>query len=187
MAFNEIAEHKARNALKRNRSEEVISILMNTYGDELFRFCNSMLNNSADAQDVLQTVFIQAHQGVEKFRGESKFRTWLYTISRNRCLDHLKAKRRLADRVEFVETIPDKTPVPHGIEDGDFMLHDALRRCLAKLSASVRTAVLLRFQTEHSYEEAACIVQENAGTLQARVARALPVLRRCVEDNGVIL
>lgn len=187
MAFNEIAEHKARIALKRNASEQAISILMKTYGDELFRFCNSILSNRADAQDVLQTVFIQAHQGFEKFRGESNFRTWLYTISRNRCFDYLKAKRRLANRVEFVEIIPDQVSQSHSGDDNDHILSEVLRRCLSKLSTSSRTAVFLRFQSEHSYQEAATIVQEKAGTLQARVARALPLLRRCVEESGVTL
>ena len=52
MPFNEIAEHRARTALKDNASEIAVSILMKTYGDEIYRFCQSMLNNGADAQDV---------------------------------------------------------------------------------------------------------------------------------------
>jgi DNA-directed RNA polymerase specialized sigma24 family protein len=62
--------------------------------------------------------------------------------------------------------------------------NEALRRCLGELSPHVRTAVLLRFQEGFSYEEMARAVRERAPALQARVARALPVLRRCLEGRG---
>ena len=184
MAYNEIAEHKAQLALIENDNETAVTVLMQTYGNDIYRFCRSMLNNSADAQDVLQTVFIQAFNGFSKFRGNSNFRTWLYSIARNRCLDHIKKNRRLNQRVRFVDELPEQVVQ----EDAyDPFMSKIIRQCLAKLSAKVRTAILLRFQSGHSYEEAAIVVQEKAGTLQARVARALPTLRRCIEDNGIVL
>ena len=109
MAYNEIAEHKTQLALNKNDYETAISLLMQTYGDDIFRFCQSMLNNSADAQDVLQTVFIQAFEGFSGFKGNSNFRTWLYSIARHRCLDHLKKNRRLKQRVEFVDEVPEQS------------------------------------------------------------------------------
>jgi len=189
MPFNEIAEHRARTALKDNALEAAVTILMKTYGDEIYRFSQSMLNNAADAQDVLQTIFIQAYQGFDNFHGKSNFRTWLYAIARNRCLDHLKKNRRLNKRVEFVEVVPDQLdPINSDLNDSnDPRVAEILRRCLSHLSKNVRTAVLLRFQSDYSYEEAAHIVREKAGTLQARVTRALPALRRCVEEHGLVL
>ena len=189
MAYNEIAERQALIALKEQAYEKAVTILMKTYGDDIFRFCQSMLNNKADAQDVLQVVFIQAYQGLEKFHGNSNFRTWLYSITRNRCLDHLKKGRRLLKRVDFVDELPEPTLQVHQDQrdQQDPFINEILRHCLGELSNSARTAILLRFQSEHSYEEAALVVQEKAGTLQARVARALPVLRRCVEGHGVAL
>ena len=189
MAYNEIAERKTRLALENKDNEKAISILMQTYGDEIFRFCKSMLNNSTDAQDVLQTVFIQAFDGFSKFKGNSNFRTWLYSIARHRCLDHIKKSKRLKQRVEFVDEVPEQSTqkMAEPTEGHDPFMSEILRRCLNKLSNSVRTALLLRFQSGHSYKEAAAVVNEKAGTLQARVARALPTLRRCVEEHGIVL
>jgi len=189
MPLNDIAERKAQQALKNRAVEEVVSILMKAYGDEIFRFCQSMLNNASDAQDVLQIVFVQAFQGLNKFESKSSFRTWLYVIARNRCLDEIKKAKRFEARVEFTEQIPEPMSVCDRVDDSnsDPFVREVLRRCMEKLSDAVKAAILLRFQSEHSYEEAATILQEKAGTLQARVARAMPALRKCVEENGVKL
>ncbi len=188
MPLNEIAERKAQQALKNQALEDVVSILMKSYGDEIYRFCKSMLNNASDAQDVLQTVFVQAFQGLGKFESKSSFRTWLYVIARNRCLDEIKKAKRFDARVEFTDQLPEVSSADESTNtSSDPLMSEVLRRCMEKLSDAVRAAILLRFQSEHSYEEAAVILQEKAGTLQARVARAMPTLRRCVEDNGVRL
>jgi RNA polymerase sigma-70 factor (ECF subfamily) len=63
-------------------------------------------------------------------------------------------------------------------------LIDALDRCLDVLSAEVRMTVLLRFQSGISYPEMSTLLGVRSETLQARVARALPVLRRCLEGKG---
>jgi len=189
MQANDIAELTAKKALNKKAYEEVISILMKTYGNEIYRFCVSMLNNSSDAHDVLQNVFIQAFKALKKFESKSSFRTWLYVIARNRCLDEIKKRKRFDARIDFVDELPDSAgePEPLGDIGDDPFITKVLRDCLGKLSSSVRTALILRFQSGHSYAEAASVLDEKAGTLQARVSRALPVLRECVENNGVTL
>jgi RNA polymerase sigma-70 factor (ECF subfamily) len=57
----------------------------------------------------------------------------------------------------------------------------ALEHCLDELAPSTKSAVLLRFREGLGFEEMAVLSDEKAGTLQARVARALPVLRKCLE------
>ena len=187
MPLNEIAERKAQQALTTRGHKEVVSILMKAYGDELYCFCQSMLNNPSDAQDVLQITFVQAFNGLDKFESKASFRTWLYVIARNRCLDEIKKAKRFDARMEFTDEVPEtdiSSIISSDLEDDPFM-RKVLLQCMSKLSDSVRTALLLRFQSEYSYEEAAKIVQEKPGTLQARVARALPTLRRCIEESGV--
>ena len=58
---------------------------------------------------------------------------------------------------------------------------------LEKLEPHVRIAVVLRYQEGFSYEQMAQICHEKPATLQARVARAMPLLRRCLENKGVEL
>jgi DNA-directed RNA polymerase specialized sigma24 family protein len=63
----------------------------------------------------------------------------------------------------------------------------ALEGCLDELSPEVRMTVLLRFQLGLSYAEIGAILDARAGTLQQRVARALPALKACLERKGVAL
>ncbi len=60
-----------------------------------------------------------------------------------------------------------------------------LRQCLQALDTGVRVAVLLRYEEGLAYEEIARMSRELAATIQARVARALPRLRECLESKGV--
>lgn len=189
MSYNQLAERKALNAIDNNQNQDALSILMNTYGDEIYGFCNTMLNNTADAEDALQTSFVQAFRSFSSFNGESTLRTWLYSIARNRCLDQLKAQQRLSRRIEFVDEIAEQATDDSQELDlaADHLGSSILKRCLSKLSNSVREATLMRYQLGLSYQEAASITGDKAGTLQARVARALPTLRRCVEESGLTL
>lgn len=186
MAYNEQAEQKALLAINNAAYETALKILMDAYGTDILRFCDSLVKNESDAQDMLQNVFIQAHKNFASFKGESQIRTWLYTIARNRCLDLIKSKKRLNAHMDFVYDVPDSAN-EEACSRPDPFASKVIRDCLEKLSSNVRQAMLLRFQSDYSYEEAAKILQEKPGTIQARVSRALPTLKRCVEDNGVTL
>ena len=60
-----------------------------------------------------------------------------------------------------------------------------LDECLTRLSAEVRAALLLRFHEGMTYEAMAAVCAEKPATLQARVARAMPLLRRCLRAKGL--
>jgi RNA polymerase sigma-70 factor (ECF subfamily) len=95
--------------------------------------------------------------------------------------------RRRRKRFGPIEEVPD-LPEPGGsIEDrlAERSRAHALESCLRLLAPRARTAVLLRFQQGLSYPEIARLSHEKAPALQVRVARALPVLRRCLEEKGM--
>lgn len=159
-----------------------LRLLMQRHGAALYRFCREQLRDAALADDVHQQVFVEAYRDLERFRGQSSVRTWLYSIARHRCLDAAKGRRRWSNRFknEAGEELSDASPaVDQRIDDA--RLRDALTACLDELGEHVRTAVLLRYQQGFSYEDMASVCREKAGTLQARVVRALPVLRQCIE------
>ena len=184
MSQSSNVEKRALDALHKRKRSVTLEILMAAYGDEIFRYCLGMLGVDADAQDVLQLTYIQAFEGLDQFGEDSSFRTWLYAIARNRCLDRLKMDRRRNARVVFSSSPPDSE---YEGKPSDPREAAILQQCLEQLSQSARTAVLLRYQSDLSYPEVADIVQDKAGTIQARVARALPVLKACVEEHGLTL
>lgn len=179
----------ARRALERGDRRGALDILMKAHGDALYRHCHKFLRSRALADDVHQLVFVQAFEDLHTFSGESSFRTWLYAIATHRCLDAVKVRHRWFARFSFREELPEAPdPRPSGEEVADARsLRAALDGCLDKLQPQVRMAVLLRYEEGFTYEEMARVCGEKATTLQARVSRAMPLLRQCLETRGIRL
>lgn len=176
-------------AIERGDGRAALVILMSEYGADIHRYCYKILRSRAAADDVHQLVFIHAFESFGSFSGQSSLRTWLYGIANHRCLDALKANRRWFHRFKLVAESDDEVdPAPSG-EDRALAkgIAEALDGCLEKLEPHIRVAVVLRYQEGFSYEQMAHICQEKPATLQARVARAMPLLRRCLENKGVDL
>ncbi len=182
-------ELEVAEALNGGDRKHALTLLMGAYGDSLYRFCRQMTRDESLAEDVHQMTFVQAYQGLDDFAYRSSFRTWLFSIARHRCLDALKILRRRRARFELVDEPPHR---PDDTDSADQRLEAVdrsltLERCLAALAPRVREAILLRFREESSYAEMALVCREKPATLQARVARAMPVLRHCLEEGGVAL
>ena len=180
-------ETAALDALERADPDAVLSILMPAYGRALYRYCLQLVADRDLAEEVHQMTFVQAYEGLGRFNRRSSLKTWLFSIARHRCLDALKIQRRRWRRFQQVEALPENPDPDVGaamsLATDD--LQNALRDCLGELGPRIRATVLLRFQEEFSYVEMEQICDERAPTLQARVARAMPVLRSCLEGKGM--
>jgi RNA polymerase sigma-70 factor (ECF subfamily) len=180
-------ERDALAALDRADRDAALTILMRGYGAPLYRYCRRMVDDEELAQDAHQLTFVQAYEAMAGFSRRSSLRTWLFGIARHRCLDAIKVERRRRRRFARLGEEDDR---PAGGADPEAglaagSLAAALAACLRGLAPPVLAAVLLRFQQGLSYVQIAELTGERAATLQARVARALPVLRRCLEQRGL--
>jgi RNA polymerase sigma factor (sigma-70 family) len=178
----------ARGALR-----DAAAALTETYGDAVFSFCLRMMRDRDVAADVRQKVFLEACRDLARYHGRSSLRTWLFGIASHRCLDEGRRRVRASRHESFEEMGGDNTdPVPTTWPTpADLASHAELSRaledCLGKLPIEVRMTVLLRHGGELSYEEMAERLGVKANTLQARVARAEPALRDCLEAKGIEL
>ena len=178
-------EREVLRALDRADRDKALSLLMQGYGRPVYRYCRRMLADAELTDDVHQLVFVQAYEGLRSFGRRSSLRTWLFGIAHNRCLDALKIGRRRQRRFSLTDELPE-TPEPAATVEEKLTERSrawGLSRCLQALAPRIREAVLLRYQQEITYEEMARLTGERPATLQARVARALPVLRRCLETQ----
>lgn len=165
----------------------LVAELMRAHGDAVFGFCVRLVRARALADDLAQQVFLEAYRDLDRFEERSSPRAWLLGIARHRCLDALRAQQGRSKLIESDEqaVLDFEDPGPGPIDHVDrARLAAALEACLSRLSPDVRATVLLRFQTGCTYEELAAALAATADTLQMRVARALPVLRRCLERKG---
>ncbi len=159
-----------------------LASLMQRHGRAVYRYCRLALGDAALADDIHQQVFIEAFRDLPGFAGRSSLRTWLFGIARHRVLDAAKRRRRARAHLDVAAgtDLPDPRPSPgEGLDDAQ--LQAALVTCLAALDEPARAAVLLRYQQGLTYEEMAEVCGEKAGTLQARVSRALRKLRDRLE------
>ncbi len=164
-----------------------IAALMDAHGDAVFGFCLRILGERALAEDVLQQVFLEAYRDIDRFEGRSPLSAWLTGIAHHRCQDAINARRRRLRSIELDPqaandvAAPDATPTER-LERTRLVA--ALEECLNALPYEVRRTVLLRFHSGLSYAEMSALLGVKADTLHARVARALPALKRCLERKG---
>src|SRR5688500_1440268 len=147
-------EAEARVALARGDARRALTILMQAYGDDVYRHCWLVLGEQDLADEVHQTVFVQAYRDLARWSGRSSLRTWLLGIARHRCLDALKITRRWRRRFRLGDSTPE---VADPALAADHRLAaageaQALARALGKLDPKVRSAVLLRYQEGLSFE-----------------------------------
>jgi RNA polymerase sigma-70 factor (ECF subfamily) len=148
----------------------------------VYRFAYAMTHSFHLAEEVRQQVFVEVYRDLSAFAGRASLRAWVFGIARHRCLDIAKKHRRWTQRFKNqppTDEEPDDHEPEHDLDRS--RIAKILEHCLSKLAPAARDAVVLRYQQELSYDEASAIAGDNAGTLQQRVARALPLLRRCVD------
>jgi RNA polymerase sigma-70 factor, ECF subfamily len=175
--------------LARGDRGAAFELLMNHHGEAIYRYCLRIVKDDAHAEDVRQTVFLQAYENLATFAGESSLRTWLFAIAKYRSLDKMRALGRESAHVEFDDELLDEAvgrrAGPHEMVEVSLdvsTLSDCLERCL---SAEERHYISLHYQEGLSYEEMSDLFGKKADTLRACVARALVKLRRHLEKRGV--
>ena len=179
------AEQEALECIRRGRPEEALKLLMRAYGGPITAFAQRMLHHSEAAKDVRQQVFLDALRGVGKFEGRSSLWSWLCGIAYHRCLDERRRMLR-TDDVDGFDGSDRFFGQPDPMMDADRIAGQrALERCLGKLPEAMRAQVLMRYLLDLSYVEIGEIVGSSHGTVQVRIARILPRLRRCLRGEGV--
>jgi RNA polymerase sigma factor (sigma-70 family) len=184
-----VVEQRAQEAMQRGDHRTALTLLMNAYGEDIYRFCRQFTGDAQLAEDLRQVVFIQAFEELPQLSPRSTMRAWLYGIARHRCLDACKGRSRWRKRFQLTEALPEAAasdaPDPASALDQPALAH-ALTHCLEKLDLEQRMLVLMRCRDGLSYTELAETFRAQPATLQARVARAMPSLRRCVQGQGVM-
>jgi RNA polymerase sigma-70 factor (ECF subfamily) len=148
----------------------------------------SLLKNEADAEDVAQETVIKVYQNLDKFRGDSQFRTWVLSIARNEGLGRLrKISNRREDSLdaETDEQTGDYTPailtswreIPaEALEQKE--LGNLLRKAIEGLPEIYRNVVLLRDIEEMDIRESAAVLGISEASVKVRLHRARALLQR---------
>lgn len=157
--------------------------LIQRHGPGVRRYCCEALHDAALADDVYQQVFIEAFRDLPRFERRATLRFWLRMIARHRVLD--AAKKRRSARNYFADggSAADAFDLGPSVAEclDQARLRAALVASVDELPAAARAALLLHYEEGLTFAEIAKNSRERSGTLCARVARALPMLRRRIE------
>lgn len=153
-----------------------------------------MVANPEDAADISQEAFLKAFTNLSGFRGDSKFSSWLYKLTTNLCLDHLRKRNRHKvlpltfedeDGNEETMEIPDDSCSPE-TEAERRELQAQVREGLSQLPPMQREILVLREIGGMSYEEISQQLQIEEGTVKSRIFRARKKLCNILTQKGNI-
>ena len=133
-----------------------------------------------DADDVTQDVFVRAWKALPAFRGDSSARTWILSITRRACADHVRRtvrRRRLVGRLE--QRAAGSAGGGTSADPSDF---HAVSAIVDQLPVDQREAFVLTQTIGCTYEEAAAACGVPIGTIRSRVARAREHLAETLRD-----
>ena len=159
--------------------------LYRQHSGRLFSLAVRMLGNPADAEDLLQEIFLSAHRKLESFRGESALGTWLYRLAMNQILDHVRSRAartgQMTDGLDDATVLADATG--HRLADRAIARID-LERALAELPEGCRAAFVLHDVEGLEHKEVSEVLGIAEGTSKSQVHKARLRLRGLLR-NGV--
>ena len=160
--------------------ERAASELVARHAQALARFACSF-GATEEVDDLVQDTFVRAFNSLDRFRGESSFRTWLFTIERRLLLDRRRAEKRRPSRVE--------------VQEGDAATeYDALdsmvageaanrvQHAMKKLSPTQREVFTLRVAQGMSYKEIAELVGTTEGAARVHYHNAMRAVKEFLDD-----
>lgn len=161
-------------------------LLISKYQVYAYNIAWRMLGNEEDAKDATQETLIKVFKGLDKFKENSEFSTWLYTITVNTCRDQLRKRKKVMTL--SVDDTEEKVPIQLVAEESadpavrleQKEVAGQLLSALGKIPEFQKTAVLLRDVYGFSYEEIGAIENCSVGTVKSRISRGRHGLRTII-------
>jgi RNA polymerase sigma-70 factor (ECF subfamily) len=160
--------------------ERAATHLVERHADAVARYVASLGGREA-LEEVVQDAFVRAFGSLESFRGDSSFRTWLFTIARRLVLDRRRARRRQRDTVELQDG---DLATEYSALDG-LVADEAqatMRRAIERLTPTQREVFTLRINDGLSYKEIAEVVGTTEGAARVHYHNALRQVKERLHD-----
>src|ERR1044071_8649332 len=160
--------------------------LVNRYQGYVFTLVLRMIKSREDAEEVAQDVFVKAYRSLADFRGESKFSTWLYTITNTTCITFLRKKRldiQSLDNEKIFEAADNKGSGlgANAIEQKSRV--NMVTEAIAMLSTDDAEIITLFYKAEQNLEEISRILGIEPNTAKVRLHRARGRLKEKMEKH----
>ncbi|WP_298778396.1 sigma-70 family RNA polymerase sigma factor [uncultured Polaribacter sp.] len=159
--------------------------LVDTYKDMVFSLAFKMTKKREEAEEVSQDTFIKAYKNLGKFKGDSKFSTWLYRIAYHASLDAIKKNKNHNNSFEINEItynqIQSVDTILQGIERKERA--KVMNDCLLKLPEEERSLIWMFYFDELSLREIIEVTSISEANLKVKLHRARKKLLAIVQEN----
>lgn len=163
--------------------ERAFRSLLDEFGGRTLRYLRGLVDDDAD--DVQQEVWLSVYRSIASLANPRAFRTWLFSTTRRRAIDHLRKRRRgrelIVDSSDGERESQDVAADDSAKDDLDGA---ALGDVLAGLPPPQREVLVLRFQDELSYAEIALVVGCPVGTVKTRIHHAKRKLQELLRSES---
>ncbi len=167
-----------------SKDSQALDALVQRYFKQVFFFAKTYVKNDLEAEDITQEVFVKVWKNLKKFDPNKKFKTWIFQITKNTCIDFLRKHKNFVDpsnmdeeqMAENLERIEDTSPLPEELfATQEFS--QKLEAVLDTLPKIYKSVVVLHLQHDMTFQEIAEVLNESINTVKSRYRRALLGLR----------
>ena len=150
--------------------------LVRKYSRGVFAICMGILGNTHDAEDIAQEALIRGYTRIGRLRDTDQFKTWIFRIARNLCIDFLR--RRRIGKEALVKHQAERERLDQPEQDFGF-----LERAIARLPEKYRLPLMLYYFQEQSTDAVAEALGISPAGVCSRLCRARQKLRTILEDQ----
>jgi RNA polymerase sigma-70 factor (ECF subfamily) len=171
---------------------EALKQLYQSYFDRLYSLVFRQVGRNKEvAEDITQETFVEMLKSIGKFRGKSRFYTWLCSIAYHRIADfyrHQERQDRMGIRpldIRILENnyrTPEKSDGP-GIDESKYA-QNAFEQALLRLPPDYRHVLIYKYVEEMSVREISQIMQRSTKSVEGLLARSREVLRKIIDESG---
>ncbi len=169
--------------LRSGRQVEAFDDLVRLYESQVFRLCCALLRNRAEAEDAAQESLVRVWKNLAGFDGRAALSTWIYAITRNRCLTALERRRHelsLSDENVAAQAESQAAAAAPGDDP-----QSVLRELVEELPEKFRRCLLLYYYEEQSVEQVAAMLAIPEGTVKTNLHRARALLGQRLKALGL--
>ncbi|HBA61888.1 MAG TPA: RNA polymerase subunit sigma-24 [Elusimicrobia bacterium] len=159
--------------------KEFFGELVLKHQDFIFNVVKGFVRFEEEARDITQEVFLKAYENIDKFRGDSKFSSWLYRIAYNHSMNwsERKAGRETQLDDSLAETIPEEPSAADELFDRELVL-SRIKEIIEELPVKYKIVLKLYYFEEKSYQETADTLGIPINTVKIQLLRAKEQVRK---------
>jgi len=166
-------------------NKNAFAYLVDSYKDMVFTLALKMMKNREEAEEISQDTFIKAYRNLPKFKGDSKFSTWLYKIAYHNCLDRFKKHANMY-KTDAINTllsfnVPAAEDTMQSIERAERA--KMMNACLKRLPEDERSILWFFYYKELSLKEIKEITQFSEANIKVKLHRGRKHLLKIVQQQ----